>query len=204
VTDGAARFAARYPVVWHVIECDGAGPWLETLGLLPTRDLYHLAGTPEDGRNRDDFRRLDLGQGRVAVLRPQLMADHLLAASLAGSFTGRPDRWRQLINAHVFFWPEARRRDSFVDACRRLRVDSRVTPTQAAPRAIAFDTAALLTQCGADAFYARINTGAALRGGARARRDDTAFASLADYRSGRAAELAIRGPVMLRGLQISC
>ena len=25
MSDGAARFAARYPVVWHVIEAEGAG-----------------------------------------------------------------------------------------------------------------------------------------------------------------------------------
>ena len=51
--------------------------------------------------------------------------------------------------------------------------------------------------------FARINTGAVLRGGARARRDDTTFVSVRNYRSGPVAELAIKAPVMLLGLLVT-
>ena len=44
MNDGAARFAARYPIVWHVIEADGAGDWLPETGLMPTADLLRIAG----------------------------------------------------------------------------------------------------------------------------------------------------------------
>lgn len=68
------------------------------MGLLPVAELNRLAGHADDGGNRDDFRRLDLRYGRVAVLRRQLMT-----ATLGGSFEGRPDLWRRLIYADVFF-----------------------------------------------------------------------------------------------------
>ena len=54
----------------------------------------------------------------------------------------------------------------------------------ALPRVLAIDTVALLRRHGASAFFARINTGAVLRVGARVRRDDTTFVSVADYQSG--------------------
>jgi hypothetical protein len=202
LNDGVERFAARYPRVWHVIEADGAGPWLQTMGLLPAEDLHRLAGNTDAGGNRDDFRRLDLGQGRVAVLRPQLMADRVLTATLGGSFMGRPDLWRRLINSHVFFWLELRRRDSFIRACGRLRAASHITPQYATPNVLAIDTAALLSRYGDKAFYTRINSGAALRGGARTRRDETTLRRVADYRSGAVAELAIAGRVELRGITV--
>ena len=198
MNDGAARFAARFPCVWHVIEADGAGAWLMETGLLPAADLYHLAGSVDDGTNRDDFRTLDLGRGRSAMLRPQLMADRTLTATLAGSFADRPDAWRRHVNAHVFFWPEPRRCHGFVRACARLRARSSVGPTEA-PRVLSIDTAVLLARHGACAFFARINTGAVLRGGARARRDDATFVPVSSYRSGRVAELAVKAPVTLRG-----
>ena len=172
MSDGAARLAARYRRVWHVIEADGAGPWLTETGLLPAADLYRLAGSVENGTNRDDFHTLELGHGRIAVLRPQLMTDRTLTATLGGSFTGRPDAWRRHINAHVFFWPEPRRRDGFVGACGRLRARGSAEPIQTPPRVLAIDTAALLSRHGARAYFARINTGAVLRGGARVRRDE--------------------------------
>jgi len=196
VTDGAARFVARHPIVWHVIEADGAGPWLAETGLLPASELLRR----EDGANRDDFRRIDLGGGRMAVLRPQLMTDARLTASLAGRFAGRPEAWRRHIDSHVFFWSEVRRRDAFRGACQRLRAVSRTVPGTVAPCALAIDTAALLAHCGDRVFFARINTGSPMRGGARARRDETTLAPVATYVSGPVAELAIRGRVPLQGL----
>ena len=82
LTDGAARLAARYPSVWHVIEADGAGPWLMQTGLLPAAELRCC------GANRDAFDRVDLGDGRAALLRPQQMPDHRLLPTLAGAFAG--------------------------------------------------------------------------------------------------------------------
>ncbi len=203
MSDGAARLAARYPRVWHVIEADGAGEWLTETGLLPAADLYRLAGLEVDGANRTAFQRVELSSGGIAILRPQLMADQPLTATLAGSFAGRPAAWRRHIDAHVFFWPEPRRRDGFVRACARLRALGNIGSDAALPCVLAIDTAALLCRHGVSAFFARINTGAVLRGGARVRRDDTTFVPVADYQSGPVAELAIKAPVMLRGILIT-
>jgi hypothetical protein len=202
MTDGAARFAARYPIVWHVIEAEGAGPWLSITGLLPAAASRRLAGLAADDRNRDEFQRLDLGDGRVAVLRPQLMADDRLTPTLSDRFAGRPGAWRAHINAHVFFWTEPSRRDAFIRACVRERARSKVAPADALPLILRIDTAALLSRHGGAAYFARINTGSTVRGGARARRDETTLAPMAGYRAGPAAELAIRGCVQPGGLSL--
>jgi hypothetical protein len=185
LSHGAARLAARYPNVWHVIEADGAGPWLAETGLLPTA---FLVGS--DGVNRDAFRRVELGEGRVAVLRPQLMVDHRLLPTLAGAFAGRPEAWRRHVNGHVFFWTEARRRDAFARACQRLRGEAFPPPV-----VLTIDTAALLKRHGTAAFFATINTGSTMRGGARVRRDEHTLRPVEEYRGGTIAELAIRGRV---------
>jgi hypothetical protein len=193
MNDGAARFAARYPVVWHVIEAEGAGPWLATTGLLPAASLLHLAGIAADGENRNDFRPIAFGNGHVAILRQQIMPDRWLIPTLAGIYAGQPTAWRSLINAHVFLWTEERRRDAFVRACMRLRTHSRTVP----PQILAFRTATLLEQSRCNAFFTRINSGSTVRGGARARRDESTFTRVEQYRQGAVAELAIRGRVTL-------
>lgn len=191
MSGGAARFAARFPRVWHVIEADGAGPWLDETGLLPAADVH------SDGANRACFRPVDLGGGCVAVLRPQVMPDHLLLPTLAGDFAGKPALWRQRVNRHVFFWTDPRRRDAFARACIRLRAVPGPPPTT-----LTLDTAALLARHGSIAFFATINTGSTVRSGARVRRDENTFRPMADYRSGPVAELAIRGAVHLAGITI--
>lgn len=197
MNQGAARFAARYPIVWHVIEPEGAGPWLAATGLLPAASLLRLAGIAADGANRDDFRRVAFGHGHVAILRQQVMPDRWLTPTLAGAYAGQPTAWRSLINAHVFFWTEERRRDAFVRACMRLRARSHTAPCAAPPRILAFRTTALLQQSCRNAFLTRINAGSTVRGGARARRDESTFTRVEQYRGGPVAELAIRGHVML-------
>jgi hypothetical protein len=189
VNDVAAQFAARYPCVWHVIEFEGAGPWLAETGLLPAADMR------QDAANRDGFHSLDLGQGRVAVLRPQQMPDHRLLPTLSGIFAGQPDLWRRHIDTHVFFWAEPRRRDAFACACVRLRA-SRSPP----PTTLAIDTAALLRRHSAIAYFARVNTGSTVRGGARSRRDENTLQPVTKYRAGPVAELAIRGRIDLSGI----
>ena len=198
---GGTRFAARFPVVWHVIEADGAGTWLHETGLLPAATLRALAGAADDGANRDSFQRLELGGGRIAVLRPQLMADRLLTPTLVGAFSGRPELWRRHIDQHVFFWTEQRRCEAFLRASRRWRVREHAAALP--PQILAFATARLLVDLTAEAFFARINTGSTLRGGGRVRRDEATFARLAAYRSGPVAELAVRGPVSLRSIHVA-
>jgi hypothetical protein len=193
LNDGAARFAARYPIVWHVIEADGAGDWLPETGLMPTADLLRIAGLTDDGANRNDFRTLALGRGRIAVIRPQVMPDEQLRPTLAGPFRDRPNTWRRHINAHVFFWAEPRRRDAFLRACQRFR------PWAAAPVVLEFDTASLLAGHAARTFWSRINTGSTVRGGAHTRRDENTLRSVSCYRSGPVAELAVRGHVAVAG-----
>lgn len=184
MSDGSARLVARYPVVWHVMEADGAGPWLRETGLLPA-EVFR-----EDAENRDTFVSVALDNGGIAVLRPQQMPDCRLLPTLAGRFAGRPTYWRRHVNRHVFFWAEPRRRDAFKHACLRLRSDA-VGP----PVVLTFDTAALLERHRDKAFFATINTGSTLRGGARVRRDENTLRPVADYRGGPVAELAIRGRV---------
>ncbi len=175
--------------MWHVIEADGAGDWLIETGLLPSAELR------PSGCNRADFHRAELGSGRVAILRPQLMPDHRLAPTLAGHFAGQPAAWRRHVDRHVFFWTEPRRRDAFARACVRLRGGA-----GGAPVMLSIDTVALLERHGAIAFFATINTGSTVRAGARVRRDERTFRSVIDYRSGPIAELAIRGRVDLGGI----
>ncbi|HUD62286.1 MAG TPA: hypothetical protein VMQ99_22490 [Acetobacteraceae bacterium] len=63
MNDGAARFAARLARVWHVIVAGSAGPWLQSMGLLPATDLNRLAGKAESHAKRNDFRGLNLLHG---------------------------------------------------------------------------------------------------------------------------------------------
>jgi uncharacterized protein DUF7002 len=188
-----ARFTDRYPVVWHVIEADGAGDWLPETGLLPTSDLFRIAGIVDDGANREHFRTVSLGGRRMAVIRPQLMPDDRLRPTLAGSFRDQPNAWRKHINAHVFFWTEPRRRDAFLRACQRLR------PSAAMPVVLEFETASLLGRHAGSVFWSRINTGSTIRGGSRVRRDDNTLQPMGGYCSGPVAELALRGRVATVG-----
>ena len=196
--DGAARFAARFPVVWHIVEADGLAG-VEAHGLLPAAELLRRAGLPPTGLNRDDFLHVPLGPGTEgspgAVLRFQLMQDAKITPSLRGAFAGQPAQWRALIDSQVFFWPDPARRDSFLRACVRDRRRSRAAPLETPPVVLAFRTEALLAAEPGRAFYATFNTGSTVRGAARARRDENTFRSIASYRSGPAAEFAIRGVV---------
>jgi hypothetical protein len=173
------------------MEAEGAGEWLADTGLLPAASLR------PGGTNRADFEAIDLGNGRTAILRPQQMPDDRLIATLAGRFTGQPSRWRQHVDQHVFFWAEARRRDAFIADCIRLH-----SPPVRPPVTLTIVAAALLERHGEIAYYATINTGSTVRGGARARRDENTLRSVADYRSGPIAELAIRGCVDLAGIAV--
>jgi hypothetical protein len=203
MTAGAARFTTRYPRVWHVIEAEGAGPWLATMGLLPAAELLRRAGIAADGENRHDFRRVRLDNGTVALLRPQRMLDATLTPTLGGRFCGRPNAWRQLIDSHVFFWTDPRRRDRFVQACMRLRARSRSAGGTMRPVVLEFDTVALLGLHGEHAFLARFNAGSTLRGGARVRRDEATFERLTWYRSGSVAELGMRCPVAVSQTEVA-
>lgn len=192
--DGITRFAARHPVVWHVIEAEGL-PGMARHGLLPAAELRALAQVPDNSANRDDYEPVALPGGGTAVLRFQIMADAKLSPSLAGAYAGKPALWRTHINSHVFFWADPARRDSFLRATLRERARSRAAPSTTAPAVLAFDTFALLAAVGPDAFYSTFNTGSTVRGAARAQRDEGTFRPVAAYRSGPAAELAIRGAV---------
>ena len=55
MSDGATRIAQHCPVVWHVIEAEGAVADLNRLELLPTAELRKRAGCAAGAANRDDF-----------------------------------------------------------------------------------------------------------------------------------------------------
>ena len=195
---GIDGFAARYPRVWHVMEAEGA--CCETL--YPAATLRRLAGLPADAANREAFECLILPNGAAAILRLQLMRDERLAPTLAGAFTGQPGLWRDHINQHVFFWVSADRRDRFISACARLRARGATSPIPA-PVVLELDTALLLAAHQAMAFFSRINTGSTVRGGARARRDETTLRPFSMWRGEGVVELAIRAPVPLLGVRAS-
>ena len=192
--EGLARFAGRFPVVWHVAEADGMAA-IEALGLLPAAELRRRAGMAATGQNRDDYVPLLLPGAGAAVLRFQLMADAKVVGSLAGGFAGQPAAWRAMIDSHAFFWADPARRDGFAHATQRERRRSRAAPFEAPPAVLAFDTLALVTPHLADAYYSTFNTGSTVRGAARARRDENTFRPVAAYRSGPVAELAIRAAI---------
>jgi hypothetical protein len=125
---GIAGFAARYPLVWHVIEAEGAGCDTLNPAAYPAATLRRLSGLSADSANREAFQRLELPGGAPAILRLQLMPDARLIATLAGEYTGRPDLWRAHIDRHVFFWVSADRRDRFLCACMRLRTRGATGP----------------------------------------------------------------------------
>lgn len=201
LSEGAARFAARHPVVWHVIEAEGAAA-AQRIGLQPAASLHRLAGLPETTTNRPDFQTIALPDG-PAVIRFQLMPDAKLTPTLTGRYAGRPDLWRQLIDSHVFFWTTERRRDSFRRAVARVRAASPGARSVAPSVILSLDTAALLARHESVAWYSLVNSGSTVRGGARVRRDETTFRPVRDYRAGPTAELAISGVVILDGVSIS-
>jgi hypothetical protein len=121
VITGAARFVARYPRVWHVIDAEGAGAWLTAIGLLPAAALFRLAGLPMMAPTAKVSAASSWAGGEKLSLRPQLMPDARLLPTLDGIFAGDPIAWRRHINAHVFFWVEERRRDAVVRAYMRGR-----------------------------------------------------------------------------------
>ena len=136
----------------------------------------------------------------MAILRPQQMPDRRLTRSLGGAYAGQPERWRQHVDRHVFFWVCPDRRDRFIAACRRDRSRSARLGSPRAPITIAVDTATLLRRCRSIAYFATFNTGSTLRGGATAPRNEATYRPVADFRGGKLAELAIRGAIRLDGI----
>lgn len=193
MSGGLTGFAARYPLVWHVIEAEGAG----CRTLYPAATLRNQCGLPADSANREAFQRLELPGGGTAILRLQQMPDERLSPSSSGAFSGQPDLWRDHINQHVFFWAVADRRDRFLSACVRLRAHGASDNSAKRPVIIAVATTFLLTAHAEAAFFSRFNTGSTVRGGRRARRDETALRPVHTWNGERAVELAIRGPVTL-------
>jgi len=162
-------------------------------GLLPAAELRTLAGKPSANHNRDDFEPLALSDGGVAVLRFQQMQDVRLTQSLAGAYAGNPAAWRGMIDQHVFFWATEARRDKFLAATKRMRAVSKTAPGSAGPAVMCFDTLTLLGFNPSTTLFSTFNTGSTVLGGRRAPRDEHTFRPIGDYKSGPAAELAIRG-----------
>jgi hypothetical protein len=91
------------------------------------------------------------------------------------------------------------RRDSFAAACIRSRARGEIGPGPA-PVTLEFETALLLSAHGGAAFFSQINTGSTVRGGAKARRDETTLCPVHFWNGERVAELAIRAPVPIKPL----
>lgn len=203
MTDGAARIARRHPVVWHVIEAEGAGADVNRMELLPAGELRRDAGYAGTAANRDEFEAIKLGDRLLAVLRPQQMPDQRLVRSLGGVFAGQPVRRRQHVDGHVFFWACENRRDRFVATCRRDRARSTRLGSRTAPVILAVDTAMLLGRYSTIAYFGTFNAGSTVRGGATAPRNEGTYRPVADYRGGSLAEPAARGSIRLDGIVLS-
>ncbi|WP_338664440.1 hypothetical protein VQH23_04575 [Pararoseomonas sp. SCSIO 73927] len=191
--EGAARFAARFPLLFHVTDPE-ALPGIRRDGLLSAAALVALYKVPEPerpallehNRGRGNFTRLHRDGLPGATLRDQWMPDAPLAQTLHGTYANNPTAWRRHINAHVFFWlnrPQAER----LARVNRARAQT----------VLAFDTARLLAAHAGHAFTTPINTGIAtgLYGRPGSPRDETTFQPVAAYpRPDRRApkELAIR------------
>ncbi|MFC0409991.1 DUF7002 family protein [Roseomonas elaeocarpi] len=191
-------FTRRYPRLFHVTD-PAALPGIEADGLLSAEALLRLYAVPDReailGRNRGrgNFQVLERAGHPGAVLRDQWMPDEPLRACLGGRYRDRPEAWRRLINAHVFFWVEEAqaRRLAGVNRAREQRV-------------LVFGSAALLAGCDiGDVFTTPINAGYALPryGRPPSPRDETTFRPLAGYPYRDAPdrrpprELAVRGGV---------
>lgn len=155
--DGLARFARRFPVLYHATWPE-AVPAIRARGLLSAEalaDLYGLAGAAraaalEEDRGRGNFVRLSAPGLPDAVLRDQWLPGARLAPALTGPWAGDARGWRRLINAHVFFWL------SREGAERLARADR-----SRAQVVLAFDAASLLAAHEGRAFTTPINAGSA-------------------------------------------
>jgi len=194
--DGAARFAARFPRLFHVTDPD-ALPGIERHGLLSAEALVALYEVPppdrpallDENRGRNRFTRLAHPGLPGATLRDQWMPDAPLTSALRGTYANDPAAWRRLVNAHVFFWLSEAQAEKL----------ARVNPARA-QIVLAFETAPLLAAHASHAFTTPINTGIAqgLYGRPGAPRDETTFQPVAAFpRPDRRPpkELALRGAV---------
>ena len=205
LSDGAARLAARYPRVWHVIEADGAGAWLTETGLLPAADLYRLAGLEADGANRDAFPADRAGPGPDRHPAPAIDGGSASRRHIGWQLR-RPSRLPGAgISMHMC--SSGRNRDgatvSSVPAhgCGHAAASSSGcgTPARACDRHL---NAALAATAQAPFSLASTRVpcfAVAPASGATTR----PLCRLANYRSGPVAELAIKAPVMLHGLLVT-
>ncbi|MCR0985652.1 DUF7002 family protein [Roseomonas populi] len=177
--EAAARFAARFPVLFHVTDPE-ALPGIAANGLLSTEALVALYDVPPEdrpalldhNRGRGNFTRLHREGLPGATLRDQWMPDVPLTQTLRGAYANDPIAWRRHINAHVFFWlnkPQAER----LARVNRARAQT----------VLAFDTARLLAAHASHAFTTPINTGIAqgLYGRPGSPRDEHTFQPVTAY-----------------------
>lgn len=110
--DASRRFVERWPVLFHVTE-RSAVPSIRRHGLLSAASVCDLFEAAEVRRamlleaNRDRYERLEHPEHGTAVLRRQLMRDHVMATRLIAGLT--PAAWRSFINRLVFFAADASR-----------------------------------------------------------------------------------------------
>jgi len=177
--DPVARFAARYPRLFHVTD-PAALPGIAAHGLLSAAGLVALYEVPEPdrpallsgNRGRNTFTPLAREGLPGATLRDQWMPDAPLAETLRGTYANDPAAWRRHINAHAFFLLSEN------DAARLARVNR-----ARAQITLAFETAPLLAAHAVRAFTTPINTGIArgLYGRPGSPRDEHTFQPVANY-----------------------
>src|SRR6188768_734625 len=109
-------FARRHPLLFHVTHRSSV-PSIRRHGLLPATDVCALFQAPPERlaalleANRDRYESLHHPVHGSAVLRRQLMRDHVMATRLASGLT--PADWRRFINGLVFFVVDADRAARF-------------------------------------------------------------------------------------------
>jgi hypothetical protein len=106
------RFVERFPVLFHVTERSAVAS-IRRHGLLSAAAVCDLFEASPDRRpllleaNRDRYEQIEHPGHGIAVLRRQLMRDHVIATRLADGLS--PPAWRSFINGLVFFAAEASR-----------------------------------------------------------------------------------------------
>jgi hypothetical protein len=111
-----ANFADRHPLLFHVTE-QSSMQSIRRHGLLSAAalcELFQVSSARQSvllDANRDQYESIEHVQYGSAVLRRQLMRDHVMATRLAPGLN--PPMWRRFINGMVFF---------FVDEARAVRL----------------------------------------------------------------------------------
>ena len=176
-------FANRHPLLFYVTERSSV-PSIRRHGLRSAAALCNLFQAPAArysallDANREQYELIEHPQHGSAVLRRQLMRDHVMITRLAKGFS--PPAWRRFINGMVFF---------FVDEGRAARL--RDYDREREQTILAWSTRAIM-DAGVELLACRYNNGMVDRTPSHRRRlrGPADYIPVSQYASGFIAEVA--------------